>query len=436
MRSPASENGQTTILTTAFVALLMLGFLSFAIDVGYIFQQKRMVQAAADAAAVAYAEEMYVGETTQAQSAANAAAVMNGLSGATVTPGSVSNHGNYSSVSGSVVPSTWYPVTVSEPVTPFFLGAFMPALKHITVSATATAAPGLISPTCVCLVGQTGQDLNMSNNAHLTANSCGVRVNSSSSNAIGIVGSGNLCAQTLGTVSTTWDNSGNINNGGQLCSSMAISQGTTFSCSSPAITAPTYSGCVADPTGGAYGNFTVGPSSPAGTVCYNSLTVGGNGATVTLNPGTYVINGGQLHFESGAGNRSNLGGNGVFFYLVGNASLIVDNGANVNLVAGGNPENGGGTASSIGNNGQYNGILFYQDPGDTQNMSVQGGSNAYFNGQIVAPSSSVTLGNGSGTTFTAGVFAKTLTMNGGGTVVATSNINQGTQNVSTARLTQ
>jgi hypothetical protein len=54
---------------------------------------------------------------------------------------------------------------------------------------------------------------------------------------------------------------------------------------------------------------------------------------VNLNPGVYVISNGELHFESGANNASNTGGNGVFFYLVGTASLVIDNGANVNLTA-------------------------------------------------------------------------------------------------------
>lgn len=420
------------------MSVVLIGFLAFAIDVGYLYQQKRMAQAAADAAAVVYAEEENLNADGRAKAAAKTAAIANGMSSSvTVTPAS-SGSGNYSSAATSV-PTTWYSVTVSQPVNTYFLGAFMPGMKSINVSAVGYAAAGQAASTCVCLEGSTGEDLNMSNNSKLTASNCGVTVDSSGSNAVGIVGGSQLCAQTLGSVSTTWNNgsnyNNNVNNGGSICSSTSIVTGSSFSCSTKLPTAPSYSNCVNDPTGGAWGTYTLGPSQASGTVCYNSLVVGSNGATVTLNPGIYVINGGSLHFESGANGHSNLGGNGVFFYLVNNASLTIDNGANVNLVAGGNTMNGGGTAGSPGS-GQYNGILFYQDSADTQNMSIQGGSSAYFNGQIVAPAAAVTLGNGSGTSVTAGITAKTLTMNGGGTLNSSSGSNQGTQNTSTAKLVQ
>jgi hypothetical protein len=137
-------------------------------------------------------------------------------------------------------------------------------------------------------------------------------------------------------------------------------------------------------------------------VCYNSLTVGSNGDAVNLNPGIYVINNGELHFQSGANNASNTGGSGVFFYLTGTASLVIDNGANVNLTA--------------PTSGTYANILVFQAPADTAAMSIQGGSNVSFNGAIYAPSSNVTLGNGSGTSIDADLLANSLTMNGGGTL--------------------
>jgi hypothetical protein len=141
-----------------------------------------------------------------------------------------------------------------------------------------------------------------------------------------------------------------------------------------------------------------------------------------LTSGIYVINGGELHFESGANNASNKGGNGVFFYLVGNASLVIDNGANVNL-----------TAST---SGTYAGILVYQVASDTNALSVQGGSNTSFNGAIYAPGAAVTLGNGSGSTIDANIAAKSLTMNGGGTLNSSATSGLGTLSTSVAKLTE
>ena len=285
----------------------------------------------------------------------------------------------------------------------------------------------------MCLEGTTGTDLNLSNNAKLTASGCGTTVDSNSSNAVTIVGSATLSGLSIGSVSTNWDNSSNVNNGGSIASGTKVVEGISTQCAPPLPTIPTYtaSQCSADPLtnfGNGGSSYNLGPgalytNTQAGSVvCYNSLTIGANGDKVNLNAGIYVINGGEIHFESGANNASNTGGNGVFFYLVGNASLVIDNGANVNL-----------TAPS---SGTYAGTLIFQDSADTQAMSIQGGSNTSFNGAVYAPSSNVTLGNGSGTAIDADLVAKTLTMNGGGTLSSSATSNFGTLNISVAKVTE
>ena len=143
-----------------------------------------------------------------------------------------------------------------------------------------------------------------------------------------------------------------------------------------------------------------------------------------------------MHFNSGG---PNLGGNGVVFYLTNGANLLIDNGANVNLVAGGNTQSGGGTAPGTG---IYNGILFYQDPGypaaandatsdagDSSAISIQGGSTVFINGEIVAPLVAVTLGNGSSGIVAASMVVKSLTMNGGGTLTSSASTNLGNVSV-------
>jgi hypothetical protein len=197
-------------------------------------------------------------------------------------------------------------------------------------------------------------------------------------------------------------------------------------------TAPTYSSCVADP-GGSYGTFTWGPASASSVICYNALTVGANGSTCTLNPGIYVINGGELHFESGASNHSNLGGNGVFFYLTGTASLVIDNGANVNLVAGGATESGGGTAPTVGS---YNGIVVYQAAADTQTVQIQGGSSTFMNGALYAPGANIDMANGSGGTIEGGIVASSLTMAGGAILNATTDTNEGSLSIGSPKMVQ
>ena len=425
------ERGQTTLVMALFMATFLCGFIALGIDVQSLFNAKRMAQAAADAAAMAAAEEASNGHTAE-QAAANAMAKLNGFdttlakNPATVTL-SVPSGGNYS---GS---SSYIQAVVSKPVPTFFMDVINTKFATMTVSARAVSAAGQSSPTCVCLEGTTGTDLNLSNNAKMTPSGCGTTVDSNGSAAVTIVGSATLGGLSIGSVSTNWDNSGNVNNGGSIAAGTKVVEGISTSCSPPLPTVPTYSSslCTADPLG-SYGNggstYTVGPGSGNGNtqtgsvICYNSLLVGTNNDKVTLNPGVYVINGGELHFESGNGNASNQGGNGVFFYLVGGASLVIDNGANVNLTA--------------PTSGTYAGDLLFQDPGDTQTLSIQGGSNTSFNGAVYAPTAGVTLGNGSGTSIDADLVAKTLTMNGGGTLNSTATSNFGTLNISVAKVTE
>ena len=143
----------------AFMGIVMVGFLAVALDVGYLFHEKRMAQAAADAAAVAAAEELSNG-TTAEQNAANAMATLNGFNTSAATnPATVtlssSTSGNYSNTA-STAPTTWVTATVSQPIQTFFLGAFAPTMSKLTVAATATAAADAASSNCVCLQGGVG----------------------------------------------------------------------------------------------------------------------------------------------------------------------------------------------------------------------------------------------------------------------------------------
>lgn len=437
-----SERGQSTLLVALCLSLVMLGFLAFAVDIGYLFQKKRMAQSAADAAALAAAEEeSYPGDSGNEQAAANAAATLNGFNtSATTNPAVVSltypTTGNYSDQGSATNPGWWVQAKVTEPVPTFFMAAFRSSFATMSVSATAVASGGETSPTCVCLEGSTSSsvDLNINNGATFTASGCGVSVDSPSSQAVEVSGAKNFCANYLGVASTTWSQSSEISSG-DMCSSTKVVTGVQVSCNPTMPAAPTVPSCVNDPTnGGQYGTYTVGPTSSSGTVCYNSLDVGSNGGTVTLNPGIYVINGGNLHFFSGG----NKGGNGVFFYLENGASVTFDNGANnLNLVAGGSLESDGKTTTpSLGTSGLYNGILFYQAATDTNAISIQGGSSVYFYGSVYAPGAAVTFGNGSSTGYNGDIVAQSLTVNGGATVNSSAVTNLGTLNETVAKITQ
>jgi Flp pilus assembly protein TadG len=423
MKNLRDESGQTVVFVAFFMAVLALGFVAFALDVGALFREKRMAQSAAQAAAVAAAEEVGYGNPSNKQAVANAMATLNGFNTTLATnPATVTLS---TPLSGNFTGIIYVQATVRMPIHTTFLGAISHGMITVPVSATAIAGGGISSQTCVCTTGT----FSITNGSTLDATGCGVFNNSSSSSSIEMNGGSTLTASSLGGASTGWY-PGNITGNGDTINvpTADIVQGVSTSCTPTLPAVPSYSSCAADP-GGNWGTYTWGPATASSTICYQALTVGANGSTCTLKPGIYVITTGALHFESGAtclvgsGMCSNNGGNGVFFYLTGTASLVIDNGANVNLVSGGATESGGGTAPVVG---AYDGVVVFQDPNDTSAMTLSGGSSSYMNGAIIAPGASLTLSNGSSAAvMEGGISVNSLTITGGAVVKAILDINEG-----------
>ena len=422
MKILKDESGQAAILVATFLAVLALGFMALALDGGYFFRQKRMVQAAADAAAIAAAEEASAGDTTNMQSVANAIAQMNGFSTtaatnpATVKINNPPVYGQYAGTSGYVE------VVVSKPVPTLLLGAFNHNITSMTVTGRAVAGGGQSAPTCICLESPSGMGLNMSNDAQLNATNCGITVDSNSSNAVGVVGSASISALSLGTVSTNWDNSSNINNAGTISSTTKVVTGVA-ACS-PTITAPTLPPgitCYANPVAGwtAANNYTgvytlpiSGETATSGTICYTSMNTS-NAASVTFTPGyTYYIQGG---FTTGRG--APVTSTGAEFYIGGTVNIA--NGVTANMSA---PTVNGAP-----------GTLFYV-AGNT--VTIQGGSNSNFSGLIYAPNAAVTLNNGTGTTTNTDFVAQSLTMAGGASLNSYATTNLGTMNSTVAKIAE
>jgi Putative Flp pilus-assembly TadE/G-like len=410
------------MVVVVLIGLFVLGFIALGIDVGLLFHSKRMAQSAADAAAVAAAEEASSGNSSNEQAVANAMAKMNGFDPTLINnPAAVTlstpTTGNYS---GS---SSYIQARVSKPIPTFFLSVFNHAGTNITVSARAVAGGGLSSPTCICVEAPTGAGLTMSNNSQILAPQCGVTVDSSSGNAVGVTGGATLSALSLGTVSNSWNNLGNINNNGQISSSTKIIQGITTQCK-PSLTVPTLPNglpCYSNPIQGwtAANNYTgvytlpmSGETTSGGVVCFTSLNTS-NAASVNFSPGyTYYIQG---DFTTGGG--APVTGTGIVFYVGGNVNMA--NGVTARLSA--------PTVSSVPQ------TLFYA-MGSA--VTIQGGSTSSFSGLVYAPNAAVALNNGTGTTLTMDFVAKTLSMSGGATLNSYSTSSLGTLNLSVAKLVE
>jgi Flp pilus assembly protein TadG len=415
MRFIRDERGQASILIGMCIASLC-GMAALSVDVGMLFRAKRVTQNAADAAAIAGAMEMPYNDWNTAAKAASAQNGMtDGVNGVTVA---VTNA------------SSKIQVVVTRSAPTYFMKAFH--LNSMNVSARAVAALGPGSG-CIFTLNQSGVDVGLSGQGSLSMPDCGVVIDSSSAKGLSLTGGATISAKYIGIVGNYSDSSNSPNS----MVPMPVTGITPVPNPLGFVAPPTfsYSSCVADPHPNPSGSqtVTVGPSVPGGTVCYNGLTVSGSG-TVNFTPGTYVINGGFSSSGSATiqetvtslptTTQPTIGPCpcGETFYLAPpNGALSITGSGAVNL--------------SAPTTGAYNGILFYQDPNDTNSMKFAGSSGSTIAGVVYAPSASLSLSGASGAVFYMNMVVNTLSISGNNTLQNYSKVNANTP-LSTARLVE
>jgi hypothetical protein len=406
MKISRGERGQTTVLVAVFLALAFLGLAALAIDVGMLYREKRMVQAAADAAAIA-ASAQYgtTAITTSAPAAAQQQA--GGVLGTEVTPTLIS------------AANSDVQVVITHPTHTFFLGAFLPGMKLVNISALGEASKPP-SPSCISSLSPTGIATNVaplyycadssyagiatSNSGSITSTGCGICANSVVDN----------CKYSSSTIST--DSSVNAASG--TYNVTAKSYSAAGNCTDPysALTKPTVDAGCKDPTwmtgatsaGGA--NETISP----GTYCkFNTANVG----TLTMIPGNYVI---KTTFSTNGGAK--IVANGVMIYLAPGAIADASN----YTVSGATPygiANGTNMTLTAQTSGTYSGIAIWDDSGTASSPDVftlNGGSNTSITGAIYAPHGIIEDSNGSSAeTVNGSITAWAITATGSGKISVT-----------------
>jgi Flp pilus assembly protein TadG len=372
MKCFSDQRGQTTIVI-ALSIFSLCGMAGLAADVGTLFRAKRVLQTAADAAAIAAAAEARYGDSVAvAKDMAARNGATDGTNGYTVTVNTVSGG---------------YQVIATQSAPTYFMRLFH--LNSMTVSATAVAG-NYAASNCIYALDPSGIDVGLTGTANLNMPDCGVIINSGSSNGLNMTGTSSLTAASIGIVGG-YNTTNNANYSPQPVTGVAPAPNPLAW-----LSAPSYStaSCLSDPhlTGG---TNTIGPSVSGGTVCYNGLSISGSGAQ-TMTPGTYIING--AFSMSGSGS---LSGSGVTIYLAPpNGSLSLTGSGSLNVSAPTDPSN------------PYNGILFYEDPADTNNMKITGSTGSTLQGIFYAPNAALTLSGSSGANIQADLVVHALSMSG------------------------
>ncbi len=279
MKNLRDENGQALIIT-ALCMTCLFGFAALAADVGIMLREKRLLQIAADSAAIAGALELNY-SSGSVTSAAKAASAQNGFTdgsgGVTVTvngpPGGPA-YGPHAGVYGYVE------VIISESKPTLFMNFF--GITSMSPAVRAVAQNGASSFGCVYILAPTGSaTMELQGSFTVSTPNCGVVIDSSDSDALDFTGAGGTL--TAGSV-------GVVGGCGGHCGDSTPAPVTGIAPQSDPLAAmvppdPTKLTCSAAPGGKLTGTL----ANPTGGIaCYSGNVTLSN---VTLGVGTYVFTG-------------------------------------------------------------------------------------------------------------------------------------------------
>jgi hypothetical protein len=401
------RKGAIAVMTAVTLSTL-LGVAGLGTEATLWYVAKRNLQGATDTAAFTAATAEAAGQTSSGFSAAAQAVARNygyvsGTGGVTVTvnnpPQSGPNTGNSQAVE----------ILIQQPQQLMFAALFMHSNPAIT--ARAVAAPGAGAgnggaANCVVALDKGSvTDVIDSGSATLNMPSCNIMVNSPNADALSLSGTGTIDAKSA-TIVGNYTTSGSA----KLNATNGITTGASAMADPYAgVSIPAYAGCnqtslhvvaakTLTPVGGIY-------------VLCNGLSVSGTG-NLTLQPGVYIVNGGNLSVSGGA----TISGTGVTIIMTdttpsSTGTVSISGGANVNLSA----PTTGATA----------GLAFFQDRGASSagSNSFSGGSTQSITGALYFPSQAVTFSGNSGNTASpcTQLIGYTLTFSGSSTFNANCN---------------
>lgn len=371
MRFVREEQGQAAVMV-AVCLVAILGLVGMAIDFGNLRYQKRQLQTAADATALAGALELSsCGSTSNCsamQTAAQQALTEDGYSGSTLltqctgTPSSTGvtlTLNNGPCALGSTDPnngsSSIVEAVVSTPVSTYFAGIL--GFNNVTVSARAEAAVAS-SRDCV-YIGDGG--VTMNSNDRITMG-CGINVNgnfSANSNEV-------ITAQNGITIHGTFTGGGSFTPT-PVTGTPVVTDPLSY------LTPPTVGTCTSLSDMSGSGN-TLNP----GTYC--GLNVKSN-SSVTLSAGTYVFEG-PLNLAS----NTSITGLGVTLYFSA-GSMNMSSNTTVDLVA---PSSG-----TCGSSSNLAGILLWESSTNSTALTIQSNTGSTWQGAIYLPDATVTLNSNS-----------------------------------------
>lgn len=339
------EDGAIAILVALLLPVL-IGFGVLAYEVGYWYQTQQNIQQIADIASFGGATERSLRGASGVTARSTYLASLNNFTAGsdnTITINNPPASGSYTSDNNAVE------VLMTQPVTRSLANYFSSSAITTHSRSVATKTGG---PACIYAFSTTASGaVTFSGTSGLNAPTCGIKDNSSDPSSIKVNGNPNITAAYVDTVggSSVVGNPSVNTPSGQIKTG-ALAAGNPFS----SLTVPNYSSCTFTNTKITGGSTVV--LSP-GTYC-GGISIASS-ANVTLNSGTYIVDGGSFS----VGGNANVTGTGVTVILSGKIS---GNYATASLTGNGTVNLTAPTTGSFAN------IAFFQDPN-----APSGGTNSF-----------------------------------------------------------
>ena len=405
LKLPFSRNDKGNIaIMTALTMPLLVGSVSFGVEVAYWYHSDTVLQETADKTVYAAALELRAGSNyDKMKGAASTVASDNGFTAvafnvfnnsndiysSSYTAGAAGADGSAATTSGNSLDVRSPPISgqyvgdvkavqvIVQKSLPLSFAALFRS-EAIVEKSSAVAIIQSSGSACVLALSTTAPAaIQVWGSAALNLTGCNVNSNSTASDAVSVGGSGHLstdCIVTVGQVNITSSN-------------------TTQTCAA----AITNSSPVGDP----YANLPVPPMGTSRPNTNGATLQPGNysnfslSGTKTLNPGVYYISSGNVSISP----NSDITGSGVTIYLAAGVGLSMNNNARVRL--------------SAPTTGTYKGVLFFSARDNTSSIKFNGTANSLLTGALYFPNQNLEyLGNFSGDGGCTQVVAQTVTWTG------------------------
>jgi Flp pilus assembly protein TadG len=401
------ESG-TYVLVVALLTPMLIGVAGLGTEVVWWLYKHKNMQGAADSGAVS-AATAGMNLSAEANSVTAAFGYANGANGVMVTVNQPPSSGNYTATPQAVE------VLISQPQQRLLSALF--GTDPVVISARSVAL-GNSGTGCVLALDPTASpSVAVKGGAQLSLINCNLYDNSGGGPALTVTGTASVSANMVSSVGT-------VSGASSITATSGIRTGVRpqadpYASFSP----PAMPSC--DPS-----NYTVnsnGKTTSLSPGCYSGNITVNAGASLTLDPGIYYVNAGNL---SVAGNAT-LSGTGVTLVFTGYGTnhwgtASIGSNANVNLTA--------------PTSGPTQGIVMYGDRNMQQGtaFSLTGGSTQSFNGAIYLPQAALSYSGGNGTTTSCTkIIADTITFTGNSNVqVNCAALGTGTIGTQTAQLVE